>query len=55
MSKIPDVHFVNEDKRNWRLRLADESDDDSDEELDKTPEDVVGMLGFDPKELKDEP
>jgi hypothetical protein len=34
----------------WRVRLADESDEDDDEELEETPADVVGMLGFDPKD-----
>ncbi len=50
-----DVHFgpVNDKKINWRdVLTTDEPDDD--EELDVTPEDVVGMLGFDPKEFDEE-
>ena len=34
----------------WRNKLGREKHKDDDEELDKTPPEVVGMLGFDPKE-----
>lgn len=50
-----DVHFgpVNDKKINWRdVLTADEPDDD--EELDVTPDDVIGLLGFDPKEFSEE-
>jgi len=47
-----DVHVgpVVDKKINWRDGLiVDEPDDDG--ELDVTPVDVVGILGFDPKDL----
>ena len=49
MSRLPDVHFgrVHEKPRDWREELKNESDDD-DEELSRTPPDVVALLGFDP-------
>jgi hypothetical protein len=50
-----DVHFgsVIDKKVNWRdVLTADEPDDD--EELDFTPEDVIGILGFDPKIFSEE-
>jgi len=48
-----DVHFgsVNDKKPNWRDVLPVDEPDDDDEELAFTPEDVVGLLGFDPKDL----
>ncbi len=50
--KIPEAHFVGEEVPiDWRLRLADEADEDDDEELDETPEEITGMLGFDPKDI----
>ena len=50
--KIPIAHFVGEEiPTDWRLRLADEDGEDGDEELYETPEEITGMLGFDPKEL----
>lgn len=47
-----DVHVVGEKKEdsNWRQKLKDFDDPDDDELLDKTPQDVVDMLGFDPLE-----
>lgn len=33
-----------------RKRSMAELDEDDDEELDKTPQDVIDILGFDPKE-----
>ena len=41
---LPDVYFG--ENVDWRKRLDESPDDDSD--LDPTPSDVVGMLGFDP-------
>lgn len=50
-----DVHFekVDEDEPDWRNELPEEIDPD-DEELDVTPQDVIDILGFDPKEFSDE-
>jgi hypothetical protein len=50
-----DVHFGSaiDKKVNWREVLMDDEPDD-DEELENTPEDVIGMLGFDPKEFNEE-
>jgi hypothetical protein len=47
-----DVHFgvVDNKKVDWRSVLTKDEPDD-DEELAFTPEDVVGLLGFDPKDL----
>lgn len=58
MSAVPgqdsDVHFgsVDNESPDWRADedLANEVDPD-DEELDETPEDVIAILGFDPKDL----
>jgi len=51
---LPDA-FFGEIKRaimDWRAEIEDnEDDEDDDEELDITPEDILMMLGFDPKEL----
>lgn len=49
-----DIHFgsVTDKKTDWRKVLAVEEPDD-DEELDVTPADVVGILGFDPKEFNE--
>jgi len=45
-----DVYFgsVDEGLLDWRSELQEEEDPD-DELLDETPEDVVAMLGFDPR------
>lgn len=48
---LPDVSFQGEDPEAWRN--LDEEDPD-DEELDETPEDVVMMLGFDPKNMDED-
>jgi hypothetical protein len=55
MSLFPGVHFgpVGE-PLDWRdPKFADDTPDD-DAELAVTPPDVVGILGFDPLELKGE-
>jgi hypothetical protein len=47
---LPDVHFgdvTDEPNENWKD--LDEADPD-DEELEQTPQSVIDMLGFDPKE-----
>jgi hypothetical protein len=48
-----DVHFgpVSDKKIDWRKILADGLEKDDDEELEVTPPEVIGMLGFDPKEF----
>lgn len=54
--RIPKVSFGNDDasKHDWRkdddIANSKEMEDD-DEEMDITPQDVIDMLGFDPKEL----
>ena len=47
---MPDIHYgkVKEEPVDWRV-LSD-VDDPDDEELQSTPEDVIGILGFDPLE-----
>ena len=47
-----DVHFgeFNDVSVNWR-EMGFLDDDPDDEELETSPEDVVAVLGFDPKEL----
>lgn len=54
MTKFPDARFGNADVPlpNWRKAKIEDGPDD-DEELPETPEDVVKMLGFDPKHYKD--
>ena len=46
---LPDVRFgdVDASKTDWRKVSVDSPDDDA--ELERTPPDVVKMLGFDPK------
>jgi len=50
---IPEVHFggVSGELVDWRSELADLGEFDDDKLLDVTSPDVVGMLGFDPREL----
>ena len=47
---LPNVSFSSKRAAlaDWRKSKVEEPGDD-DEELDETPEDVVEMLGFDPK------
>jgi hypothetical protein len=54
MPVLDNIHFgkVNGPKPDWRNFRNDEPDDD--EELETTPRDVMKLLGFDPKELKDD-
>lgn len=49
-----DVHFgeVDEEEPDWREELESEIDPD-DEELEYTPQDVIDILGFDPKEFSE--
>lgn len=54
--RIPNVYFGKEDaaKHDWRKDTdfnASKEMEDNDEELETTPQDVIDMLGFDPKEL----
>ena len=51
--KLPIVHFsaVQKSKVNWRKAKELEVDLDDDEELSKTPTDVLLMLGFDPLDI----
>ena len=47
-----DVYFGSPDRTvpDWRKGIAQDDQPDEDEELETTPPDVVGILGFDPKE-----
>ena len=51
--ELPEVEFgdVKAKDFDWRAVDSKEYDVDDDELSEKTPEDVVEMLGFDPKEL----
>src|SRR5262245_53349687 len=50
-----DVHFGAPGRTDHRKSLVPDTSPDDDEELAETPADVVGILGFDPKEFsKDE-
>lgn len=53
--KLCVAHFgqVSQAPVDWRTRLANEEDVDDDVLPEKTPADVVGMLGFDPAEFAD--
>jgi hypothetical protein len=48
LSEVPKIYFSDE-PIDWRTRLKDEVDPD-DDDLEVTPWDVVGLLGFDPYE-----
>jgi len=55
MSVLPEVHFgkVGEPLPDWRGRGGPMADDDPDDEiLETTPDDVIGILGFDPREFQ---
>lgn len=47
---LPEVHFGSADDKpvDWRKATPDEAPDDV--ELEQTPQDVIDMLGFDPKD-----
>jgi hypothetical protein len=52
MKQLPNVFFgkVGKQTKEWRDKKLQEIDDDV--ELKETPEDVLKMLGFDPKDIK---
>lgn len=52
---LPEVRFGSSPLPKRTPKSDAEQDDDDDEELDETPEDVVAMLGFDPKEWAEQP
>lgn len=51
--KLPKVHYgkVGSKPKNWRDEKPEFDPDD--EELQDTPADVLKMLGFDPKEIRE--
>jgi rubrerythrin len=49
---IPDIIWGNEPDIDWREALANDEELDDDDELEKTPEDVLQWLGFDPLDEK---
>lgn len=51
MEQLSDIKFgqISSSDYNWRKDDLKELDDD--ELLEKTPDDIIAMLGFDPKEL----
>ena len=49
-TSLPDVHFGDADSRSMNWRDHEEDSPDDDEELAKTPQDVIDILGFDPLE-----
>ena len=51
MIKLPGIKFGQIDSLDYDWRKDDLKELDDDEPLEKTPDDVVAMLGFDPKEL----
>jgi len=53
MEKLPNMIIGNKEAFTKEWRNYDINNIDDDEELEKTPEDVVEMLGFDPKELNE--
>ena len=50
-----DVWFGDELANDVDWRQVEDVEDPDDELLEKTPDDVVGMLGFDPKEFDEKP
>lgn len=53
MRIIPQAHFGKVGKAAVDWRKAQQEADVDDEELAKTPDDVLKLLGFDPKEIKE--
>ncbi len=50
--RLPDVQFGDgEPDEEAELPEAEDLDEDNDEELAETPQDVIDLLGFDPKDL----
>ena len=50
-----DIWFGNKFANNVDWRQFEDDEDPDDELLVKTPDDVLGMLGFDPRELDEKP
>lgn len=50
--QLPQAHFGRVGKNPVDWRKAKDVADVDDEELAKTPDDVLRLLGFDPKEIK---
>jgi hypothetical protein len=52
---LPEVHFgeINDKPIDWRKANLKDTEDD-DELLDETPDDVIDLLGFDPREFLDD-
>lgn len=51
-TKLPDVGYGKPHEDNDEELPELEDDNDDDEELEKTPQDVIDLLGFDPKEFE---
>ena len=51
-TELPEAHYgsISDKPIDWRASKDETPDDD--EQLDKTPDDVVELLGFDPAELE---
>ena len=52
-NEIPDVHFGSPEDGSveWREGVFDDETPDDDEELPRTPDEVVKLLGFDPLDI----
>lgn len=50
---LPDVHFGSPEDGmvDWREGVFDDETPDDDEELPRTPDEVVKLLGFDPLDI----
>jgi hypothetical protein len=52
---LPEVYFGKvKTQENWRGIIDDDAEEDDDELLAKTPQDVIDILGFDPLEFENE-
>ncbi len=53
---LPAVHFgvVDENDVEGEIPEVDGADDDDDEDIEKTPQDVIDILGFDPLDVEDD-
>ena len=49
---LPNVHFGKAHNKPMDWEHMESEDDAGDDELDVTPADVTGMLGFDPKKIR---